>query len=144
MWHCLCIKINIKPFHCVLFPYAWTLHAVWPDFVNDVFFPYANQRFVYVRRMLCLIGATDVLLLPFNQSTLTFWTLLLVFAGDAHRIKTIRDKWKNIVCLWMKCIWHMKWVDVEGIRPRKVQVYLLGSEMGGNANFETAKTTLAW
>ena len=28
----------------------------------------------------------------------------------------------------------MKRVDVEGIRPRKVQVYLLGSEMGGNAN----------
>ena len=39
----------------------------------------------------------------------------------------------------------MKGVDVERIiRPRKVQVYLLGSEMGGNANFETAKTTLAW
>ena len=36
----------------------------------------------------------------------------------------------------------MKGVDVEGIRPRKV--YLPGSEMGGNANFETAKTTLAW
>ena len=26
-------------------------------------FPYANQRFVYVRRMLCLIGATDVFLI---------------------------------------------------------------------------------
>ena len=35
----------------------------------------------------------------------------------------------------------MKGVDVEGIRPRKVQVYFLGlaSEMG-NPNLETAKT----
>ena len=32
----------------------------------------------------------------------------------------------------------MKGVDVEGIRPRKVQVYLLGSEMCDNANLETA------
>ena len=39
----------------------------------------------------------------------------------------------------------MKGVGVEGIRSRtrKVQVYLLGSEMGGNDNFETAKTILA-
>ncbi len=37
----------------------------------------------------------------------------------------------------------MKGMDVERIRPRQVQVYLLGSEMGGNAHFETAKTTLA-
>ena len=40
----------------------------------------------------------------------------------------------------------MKGVDVEGIRSRTriVQVYFLGSEMGGNDNFETAKTTVAW
>ena len=37
----------------------------------------------------------------------------------------------------------MNGVDVEGIRPRKVQIYLMGSEMCGNAKFETAKTTLA-
>ena len=37
---------------------------------------------------------------------------------------------------------YMKEVDVEGIRPRQVQVYLPGSEMG-DANLETAKTILA-
>ena len=29
---------------------------------------------------------------------------------------------------------YVNGVDVEGIRPREVEVYLLGSEMGGNAN----------
>ena len=37
----------------------------------------------------------------------------------------------------------MKGVDVGGIRPRQVQVYFLGSEMGSIANLETAKTILA-
>ena len=150
MWYCLCIKMNIKPFQCILFQNARMNapsvhdHVVWPDFV--IFFCMqmsGSCMWCDVRRMLCLIGATDVFILPFNQSTLTFWRLLLVFAGDAHRNKTIRDQWKNIVCWWMQCIWHMQGVDVERIRPRKVQVYLLGPEMGGNANFETTKTTLA-
>ena len=38
--------------------------------------------------------------------------------------------------------WPFKEVDVDGIRPRQVQVYLLGSEMG-DANLEIAKTILA-
>jgi len=62
------------------------------DLIRLRIFPYANQRFVSVRRMLCLIGATDVFLLQFNQSTSTCWRLLLIHIGDAQRNKNIREK----------------------------------------------------